>query len=71
MSEPCGAIENDCGHTHHIRCYCHEDQGSGYTYQDEYGDCAYCTGEFKAGEIICADEANVLRVCPGDGRVQE
>ena len=23
-------------------CYCNEDQGSGYTYSDEYGDCNFC-----------------------------
>lgn len=25
-------------------CICDEDQGAGYTYQDEYGDCPFCTG---------------------------
>jgi len=63
--DPCGATENDCGHTHHNSCYCHEDQGSGYTYGDEYGDCAFCAGEFTEGQVICADEHNELRVCPG------
>ena len=24
------------------KCYCDEDQGAGYTYQDEHGDCEYC-----------------------------
>ena len=23
-------------------CYCNEDQGAGYTYQDEHGYCDYC-----------------------------
>jgi hypothetical protein len=27
------------------KCICNEDQGAGYTYQDEYGDCNYCLGE--------------------------
>jgi len=60
----CGALENDCGHTHHEECYCFETQGSGYTYNDEYGDCAFCEGLFAVGESICADASNQLRVCP-------
>lgn len=23
-------------------CYCNEDQGAGYTYDDEHGPCGYC-----------------------------
>ncbi len=26
-------------------CYCDEDQGAGYTYSDEHGDCDECEGE--------------------------
>lgn len=26
-------------------CYCNEDQGAGYTFQDEHGDCSYCKEE--------------------------
>jgi len=27
-----------------LECFCHQDEGGGYTYQDEYGDCDYCLG---------------------------
>lgn len=60
----CDAEPNDCGHTHHDQCYCSEDQGSGYTYSDEYGDCAFCSDEFKEGTLICAGSDNIVRVCP-------
>lgn len=60
----CQAEVNDCGHSHHDRCYCNEDQGAGYTYSDEYGDCPFCSGEFEGGTRICADKSNVLRKCP-------
>jgi len=60
----CDAISNDCGHSHHDKCYCHEDQGGDHTYSDEYGDCAFCLGEFDTGLKICADKSNTLRVCP-------
>ena len=60
----CGAISNDCGHSHHSECYCDEDQGSGYTHSDEYGPCAFCDGRFEVGQVICADSHNELRVCP-------
>ena len=26
-------------------CYCDEDQGAGYTYSDEHGDCEVCRQE--------------------------
>lgn len=34
----------DCGHrsSEHTSCYCFEDQGSGWTYVDEYGACDFC-----------------------------
>ena len=60
----CNAVQNDCGHFHHSACYCNEDQGAGYTYNDEYGDCAFCEGKFREGTIICSGPNNVLRVCP-------
>lgn len=67
MIKECGAIKDDCGHTHHTMCYCQEDQGGGYTYDDEYGKCAFCLDEFVIGNIICADEYNDLRICPVNG----
>ena len=36
--------ETDNNPTIHENCYCNEDQGAGYTYSDEYGDCDYCLG---------------------------
>ena len=60
----CGALMNDCGHDHHTACYCDDDQGSGYTYSDEYDDCAFCMGQFSVGTIVCADKYNNLRECP-------
>ena len=62
----CDCIYWDCGDKHHSKCYCHEDQGSGYTYQDEYGDCAFCLGEFEEGTVIGADQYNDLRICPDE-----
>lgn len=35
----------NCGIHHDIEvenCYCDEDQGAGYTYSDEHGDCDNC-----------------------------
>lgn len=26
-------------------CYCDEDQGAGYTYDDEFGSCHHCFGD--------------------------
>ena len=26
-------------------CYCDEDQGAGYTFSDEHGDCDYCIAQ--------------------------
>lgn len=60
----CDATGNDCGHSHHLECYCAEDQGGGYTFDDEYGSCDFCLGNFTVGTLICADQSNVLRVCP-------
>jgi len=60
----CETKINDCGHYHHDECYCDEDQGSGYSYMDEYGECAFCSGEFEKGELICSDASNELRICP-------
>lgn len=60
----CDAIKNDCGHIHHKFCYCNEKQGRNYTYNDEYGACAFCLGQFTIGQVICADRYNKLRVCP-------
>jgi hypothetical protein len=62
--QKCTATPGDCGHAHHDKCYCHEDQGAGYTYQDEYGDCDFCLGLFQTGQVICADESNSQRICP-------
>ena len=35
----------NCGNNHELEvddCYCDEDQGAGYTYNDEHGDCDNC-----------------------------
>ena len=60
----CDATAGDSGRSHWSACYCHEEQGGGYTYNDEYGDCAFCRGEFEEGTVICADKHNDLRGCP-------
>lgn len=60
----CEATNHDCGHSHHNRCYCREDQGSGYTYSDEYGECDFCKGLFETGQLICFDDNNESRLCP-------
>jgi len=60
----CDGTMNDCGHIHHTKCYCTEDQGSGYTFHDEYGECDFCLGKFETGQIICADKYNIPRICP-------
>jgi hypothetical protein len=62
--EACGATQNDDGLFHYSECYCNNDQGCGYTHEDEYGPCAFCQGLFVPGQIICADEHNILRICP-------
>jgi len=31
-------------------CYCGEDQGAGYTFEDEYGPCKHC--EAKMNELM-------------------
>ena len=45
-------ITKDAGYSVNDRCYCDENQGYGYTYNDEYGDCSYCeeeeVGDMKA-----------------------
>lgn len=63
----CDAEAGDCGHSHHSRCYCNEDQGSGYTYSDEYGGCPFCLGEFQLGQTICQDKHGESRVCSING----
>lgn len=48
-----------CGDTVHIifnECICHEDQGCGYTFEDEYGMCWFCEGE----PAVCS-KCNVSR----------
>lgn len=65
----CDSTSNDCGHNHHNECYCDEDQGSGYTYSDEYGPCEFCLGNFQSGTIICTDPHNVMRICPDSNLV--
>ena len=64
VSEKCCATPDDSGNTHYSACYCDVDQGTGYTYRDEYGSCVFCDGLFEEGQVICAGEYNVLRVCP-------
>ena len=35
----------NCSNNHEIKvtnCYCNENQGGGYTYNDEHGDCDNC-----------------------------
>lgn len=62
----CNAINNDCGHSHHSSCFCNEEQGSGYTYSDEYGGCDFCLGRFEEGTIVCAGPDNEMRECPDE-----
>jgi len=37
-------------------CYCDEDEGAGYSYSDEYGDCDECKNEVfncpECGEVL-------------------
>lgn len=28
-----------------VSCYCDEDQGAGYTFDDEHGPCDFCLGK--------------------------
>ena len=60
----CDATTNDCGHDHHDSCFCNEDQGAGYTYNDEYSDCCFCAQEFEIGTVVCAGPDNIMRRCP-------
>ena len=60
----CNARTLDCGHHHHSSCFCDEDQGSGYTHEDEYGPCYFCDGTFDEGVMICHDQYNEPRICP-------
>lgn len=60
---PCVCVVFDCGHAHHTRCYCNEDQGSGYTYSDEYGGCVFCSGLFKIGQVVGANRHNEPVLC--------
>lgn len=62
----CDAISNDCGHDHHSSCFCDEDQGGGYTHDDEYGPCDFCEGLFEEGRSVCAGPDNVQRLCPDE-----
>lgn len=49
---------------HFSECYCNDDQGCGYSYSDEHGDCAFCKRDFEVGQTICPTSKNELRVCP-------
>lgn len=60
----CDAENTDSGNSHWSSCYCAEDQGSGYTFDDEYGACDFCLGKFLPGQVICAGSDGVMRVCP-------
>lgn len=40
-----------------LMCVCNEDQGAGYTYADEYGECPLCSGD---PFIINLDEGVLL-----------
>ena len=41
----CILCEENTEHEVLDHCICNEDQGAGYTYQDEFGQCYFCTGE--------------------------
>lgn len=41
----CSLCEEETKHDVITECICNEDQGAGYTYRDEYGDCNFCEGE--------------------------
>lgn len=34
-----------------LECYCSQDQGCGYTFMDEYGDCDCCNEEMTC--VVC------------------
>ena len=53
----------DSGRTVHNKCYCDEDQSSGYTYSDEYGPCLFCQGRFDVGQIVGSNIFNDPVVC--------
>lgn len=40
-------------------CHCHVDQGCGYTFQDEYGDCDYCNSEMRCTVCNCSKECEI------------
>lgn len=43
LLEMCKTLFRD---TTHKECYCNEDQGAGYSYSDEHGECDYCLQEY-------------------------
>ena len=40
-------------------CYCHQDQGCGYTLEDEYGACDYCNGLMRCTGCNCDKECEI------------
>lgn len=60
----CDAILIDSGDSHNNDCYCEEDQGNGYTFSDEYGECDFCLGFFEPGTTICESPDGGSRICP-------
>lgn len=38
----CCNCRKDTYHDVDDNCYCEKDQGAGYTYNDEHGNCNYC-----------------------------
>ena len=53
----------NCNKKHKLKvldCYCEEDQGGGYTYSDEHGDCDNC--EEVLGECPTCKKSMVYKV---------
>jgi hypothetical protein len=59
----CNVDHNNVTYT---SCYCNEDQGYGYTYNDEYGSCAFCDGLFEEEQTIGYDINGELCICTCD-----
>ena len=55
----CRFCEESTDHVIITGCICDEDQGAGYTYEDEYGDCNFCLG--KPARCV---ECNSIRDLP-------
>ena len=65
MRLDCPACIKEANFTFITECRCHEDQGAGYTYQDEYGDCevhSYTHPAICSGCNGCFELEHLLRL---------